>query len=256
MQTPFTAREAYATSFIALLTILATVLPAVTQPESYHGFADQRHILGIPHFCDVMSNLIFIVVGAIGLLRLWHDRCTQNATLPIAFFFGGLFLTGFGSAYYHWAPDSQTLLWDRIPMVVTFAGVIGAFLCQRVSTRAGFAGVAWALALGAAGLALSASTGNLTPYLTLQFGGLVGLIVGLVFLREANDAFPWPALLAWYGLAKMLELGDVLVWDLTGKLVSGHTLKHLAAGMAGVVLLGVYSRGRRLSARAVRFAGV
>ena len=39
-------------------------------------------------------------------------------------FFLGLFLTGFGSGYYHWEPTNDTLVLDRLPMTILFAGVV------------------------------------------------------------------------------------------------------------------------------------
>jgi hypothetical protein len=35
-----------------------------------------------------------------------------------------------------------------------------------------------------------------------------------------------------YALAKLFELGDVTIFEATGHIVSGHTLKHLAAALA------------------------
>jgi len=42
---------------------------------------------------------------------------------------------------------------------------------------------------------------------------------------------------AFYGLAKLLETFDRQIFALDGGLLSGHTLKHLAAAMAGVWLV-------------------
>ncbi|MGC1960471.1 MAG: hypothetical protein WA683_22930, partial [Pseudolabrys sp.] len=47
------------------------LLPPISQNQNYHDFADQRTILGIPHFWNVVSNLPFIAVGAAGL---WQCR--------------------------------------------------------------------------------------------------------------------------------------------------------------------------------------
>jgi hypothetical protein len=238
MYSPLTKKEHFALALLASLLLVGLLLPAIAQPEAYHQFADQRGWLGVPHFADVLSNFLFTAAGAIGLLRLSR---AQTDTLPALWslraFFLGLLLTGAGSAYYHWAPTSQALFWDRLPMVIAFAGVIGTFLSQRVSARLGYIGLAWSLALGGAGLAVSVVTGNLALYLALQFGGLLGLLAGLVGMPDRNDPFPWWALVGWYALAKGLELGDRVVWVLTDQMVSGHTLKHLAAGMAGVAVL-------------------
>ncbi|MDH5750231.1 MAG: hypothetical protein OEY85_13050, partial [Rhodospirillales bacterium] len=55
------------------LATLAGVLfvPPIPQPASYHGFADRRSFLGIPNFADVMSNFGFLIVGVLGLARVF-----------------------------------------------------------------------------------------------------------------------------------------------------------------------------------------
>jgi hypothetical protein len=35
----------------------------------------------------------------------------------------------------------------------------------------------------------------------------------------------------WYGLAKLTELGDKIIFTNLGGMVSGHTLKHILAGV-------------------------
>ena len=42
------------------------LLPSIKQDQSYHQFADQRTIFGIPNFWNVVSNLPFLAVGAVG----------------------------------------------------------------------------------------------------------------------------------------------------------------------------------------------
>jgi hypothetical protein len=42
----------------------------------------------------------------------------------------------------------------------------------------------------------------------------------------------WALLIAIYALAKLLELGDHAVFEWTGHLVSGHSLKHAVAACA------------------------
>ena len=75
------------------------LLPPIVQNQNYHDFADQRTLFGIPHFWNVVSNIPFIGIGAVGL---WRFGRSPSAGL----LFLGIFLTGFGSAYYdsHNAP--------------------------------------------------------------------------------------------------------------------------------------------------------
>src|SRR3979411_1178118 len=82
------------------------LLPPIPQDQAYHQFADQRALLGVPNFWNVVSNLPFIVIGAPGLCRFRHEPTTFVL-------FSGMLLTGVGSSYYHWNPNDGTLLWDR-----------------------------------------------------------------------------------------------------------------------------------------------
>jgi hypothetical protein len=78
-----------------------------------------------------------------------------------------------------------------------------------------------------------ANTGNLLPWSVLQGGGML-LIVLLALRHPVAGAWglPLAAVIAWYALAKGLEGGDHAVFGFTHGLVSGHTLKHIAAAMA------------------------
>src|ERR1700676_4416471 len=58
----------YGLMIVSLAALLP--LPPLLQDQSYHQFVDQRELFGIPNFLNVVSNLPFIAVGAIGLLRV------------------------------------------------------------------------------------------------------------------------------------------------------------------------------------------
>ena len=47
---------------------------AVSQDKAYHNFADQRNIFGIPHFCNVVTNLPFLVVGLTGFFKIYKHE--------------------------------------------------------------------------------------------------------------------------------------------------------------------------------------
>jgi hypothetical protein len=79
---------------------------------------------------NVVSNLPFIAVGGVGLPRFRRDSTT-------VVLFSGIFLTGFGSSYYHLNPNDNTLFWDRLPMTFCFAAILAAVVEERVDSRAG-----------------------------------------------------------------------------------------------------------------------
>src|SRR2546428_323452 len=111
-------------------------LPPIPQDAAYHQFADRRPMLGLPNALNVLSNFPFVVVGIIGLARVARagDGYERLALLVII---ASLALTGVGSAYYHLAPSTATLFWDRLPMTVAFASLTALTLGERVSPRAG-----------------------------------------------------------------------------------------------------------------------
>ena len=100
----------------------AYLSPQMGQDPAYHAFADQRTLLGIPHFWNVVSNAPFLLVGAYGLWAgsraRWQHHHDRWAWLIVAL---SGFLIGLGSGYYHYAPDNQTLFWDRLPMTVALS---------------------------------------------------------------------------------------------------------------------------------------
>lgn len=106
-------------------------LDPIPQDLDYHNFADQRNILSIPNFWNVMSNLPMFFLGTYGTwlsLRNWSQRPDVVSKWIPLILCSGIFLACFGSAYYHWAPDNDTLVWDRLPMTLMFMPIF-ALLC-------------------------------------------------------------------------------------------------------------------------------
>jgi hypothetical protein len=215
------------------------LLPPIPQDQSYHQFADQRTVFGIPNFWNVVSNLPFLAVGAAGLRRFRDDPAT-------VVFFLGVLLTGIGSSYYHWAPNDDTLFWDRLPMTLSFGAILALVVAERVSVRAG-AILLWpALATGLFSLLLWRWTGDLRLYFWVQF--FPGLAIVLLFLLcppKFTGTNYWIIAGVLYALAKIFEFTDHAIYSV-GSLLSGHTLKHLAAAAACWAILRYFQTRRPL----------
>src|ERR1700722_20137155 len=65
-----------AVSFVALLLLP----PPLPRDQGYHDFADRRILLGVPNFWNVVSNIPFIVIGALGLRQSRRDPATNGRT--------------------------------------------------------------------------------------------------------------------------------------------------------------------------------
>lgn len=231
-------RERVLAGVFLVLLAAALLAPSVAQPAHYHDFADQRSWGGLPHAMDVLSNLPFALWGMVGiwaLLRAVRERAVSAPAAAMAgLFFGGLWVTAAVSAAYHLQPGDAGLVWDRGGMVLAFAGLLGLAAMRAVSTRAGMALATAVLVLGPLSVYAWSLTGNVLPWAVLQFGGMA-LILVFACLRPAQvRELPvrWALLIAIYALAKLLELGDHAVYEWTGQLVSGHSLKHMVAACA------------------------
>jgi Ceramidase len=222
-------------SFVGLLFI-----PPIHQDQSYHQFADQRALLGVPNFWNVVSNFPFIVVGAVGLARFHRDAATTVLFL-------GIFLTGFGSSYYHWNPNDGTLFWDRLPMTLCFMGILAVVIEERVSATAGRMLLWPLLAIGLFSLLLWRWTDDLRLYVWVQFFPALALLLMFVLFRpKYTGTSYWLLAAALYALAKLFEFYDRAIYSV-GSIVSGHTLKHLAAAAASFAVLRYFQTRRPIA---------
>jgi hypothetical protein len=236
-------RDAILAGAVCLACGAALIVPPMPQPLAYHDMADQRTWLGIPHALNVLSNLPFAVVGVMALRWLLRtDMCRAVfhdpwERWPYVALFAGVALTSAGSAYYHLAPDNQRLVWDRLPMTVGFMGLLTAVLAERVSLPVARRLFAALLLIGGASVGHWYWTeirgaGDLRFYGLVQFGSLIVVVLLMVLYRSRYAGSSYlVAGLATYGSAKGLELADVPIFEL-GRIVSGHTLKHLVAACA------------------------
>lgn len=237
-------RDYLPTAVTVILVIAAMLHGPVAQLPNYHDFADQETVFGIPHFVDVLSNLGFILVALWGWSQL--SGAAEHPDLAPGWpgyrlFLIGLFLTGFGSAYYHLAPDNARLFWDRLPIALACAGLLAGVWGDTRRRHSG--GVAAVLALFAIvsvvwwSVTEEAGAGDLRPYLLLQ--GLPMVLIPLwLWIRDADWADRWPLLgaLGLYAVAKAAELLDHELADVLG-VVSGHNLKHLIATLAALLVV-------------------
>jgi hypothetical protein len=215
-------------------------LEPIPQAKEYHAFADSQEHFGVANANDVISNAAFIIAGVIGLIRI-RQWVSARETKLWRFFFFSVILVGFGSAYYHLQPSNTTLVWDRLPMTMGFAALTACVLDERIGGEIGrklflplvFSGLFSVIYWWATELA---GAGDLRFYILTQYLPMLLIpAVLLLFPRPwRHSKFYW-LLLCCYSMAKFFELHDAVVFKLTHQMLSGHTLKHLAAA-AGILL--------------------
>lgn len=228
-----------------LLAIIAFFVKPIPQPLSYHSFADHRAWLGIPNFGDVVSNLPFAIVGLWGLIALWNPRSIKFNDRRERWFylimFASLILTAVGSGYYHLAPDNARLVWDRIPIMIVFMALLAAVIAERVTVSTGLTLLPVLEAVGVASVLYWRSSelrghGDLRFYAAVQVYAILILLLALLLPPKYSRGSDFAVVVGFYVLAKILEETDRQVFAM-GHIVSGHTLKHLAAAAAGYWIL-------------------
>ncbi|MFK5956939.1 MAG: ceramidase domain-containing protein [Planctomycetota bacterium] len=222
--------------------ILVQFLAPIAQDPAFLLFAESGACCGIPHFWNVVTSLAFLWIGGAGLLSLRRDGTLFSLPAETTFFIG-ILLTGLGSAYFHWNPNNQTLLWDRLPMALGFLALFLALVDDCLQVVIAKRLLPAALLCGAGSVlywAYSEAKGNgdLRYYAIVQF--LPMLLIPVLLLRwppqQKHPAWLW-TMLGLYVLAKIFEYYDhaIAAWlpfDLTG-----HALKHVVAAAAAYCFL-------------------
>ena len=225
-------REWLLAAIALVLLAVAFAVDPIPQDLSYHRFADTRAAFSIPNFLNVASNAAFLLVGIAGM-ALCARMPGGGAKLSWTLFFLGGAIVSAGSAYYHWAPNSASLVWDRLPMTVGFMGLFVALLSEYISARLERVLLAPALLTGAFSVAWWHYTDDLRLYAWVQFMPLVvvALLVAMFRGRYTHRRYLVYGL-ASYLLAKGAEALDGPIYEFTRHAMSGHSVKHLLAALA------------------------
>ena len=235
---------------IILMAITVVIIVAVffvdpvAQDTRYHQFADMTGAAGIPNVWNVLSNAPLILIGIFGLLKsrkYFQGRVRESYFVTCEIFFIGLILTGFGSIYYHLSPTNETLVWDRIPMTISFMSFFTFIISFHINQKVG-AVLLWPLlVIGVTSVLYWSFTeglgrGDLRFYAVVQFLPmlLIPMILVMFPVTDYQKKYVW-LLIALYVVAKLVEHFDVDIYQLLG--LSGHTIKHILATLVGISFL-------------------
>lgn len=240
---------------VAVVTGLALALPPIAQPLQYHDFADQRACFGLANCLDTVSNFLFVLAGINGLLFMGSETgrrafMNKGEAWPYGLFFVAVILVGAASSHYHLAPDNARLVWDRAAIALAFMAWFAAILWERVGLRTGLVLLPLLLCAGLGSVfywhwSETRGMGDLRPYVLMQVMPivLIPLILGL-FPPRYSGGRRILTVLGLYLLAVLFDLADRPVFALTNGLVSGHTLKHVLAALAALMMVRYLGRRR------------
>jgi hypothetical protein len=224
--------------------IVIISLKPIPQDPAYHQFADQRTIAGIPNFINVITNFPFIVVGLYGLTKVKSSSAPSPIQRIYSVLFVGITLIAFGSGFYHYIPNNNSLVYDRLPMTLVFMAFLSSVIVAWIDVKAG----EWLLVplflLGAISVIYwhyseLKGNGDLRFYAFIQFFPI--LIIPLIFVLFRNPEnnkglFLLVWVIVWYLVAKLLETFDSGIYTYTN-FISGHSLKHIAAAIATLYMV-------------------
>lgn len=224
------------------------LMSPIAQDMSYHQFSDTTTFLGISNTLNVLSNLPFLIVGYLGVIEVLKNKnlniIYENKYAYITLFLGAA-LVSFGSAYYHLFPNNDTLVWDRLPMTIAFMGLLSIVTSEFISIKLGKIILLPLVFLGLASVVYWDITevqgmGDLRPYIFVQFFPIIAIpIVLCLFTSAFNKTSHYWWLLLSYVLAKLLEYFDQYFHEML-IVISGHSLKHIAAAIGLYILIKGY----------------
>ena len=238
---------------VSLISIIVLFfLKPIPQDENFHHFADVRSVFSIHNFWNVLSNIVFLLVGIAALQKLRSNKLLLVAPIKAAYyiFFGGILLVAFGSAWYHYNPNNTTLVWDRLPMTIAFMSLLSIALAEFVTVTAGRIGLIPFLLTGIFSIAWWQygelhHNGDLRLYALVQFLPVLLLLLLLLFGQPVyNTRWGYLALFGAYILAKLAEHFDAGIYKITGGLIAGHFLKHIITAV-GLWLFVLYLQKRK-----------
>lgn len=237
----YNKQSGYSKQGLLLFLILTSVfvffrLNPIPQDPAYHVFADQSRQFNIANGNNVISNAGFFIAGVIGLIRI-RPMTRSPLVFMWRFFFSSIVLVSFGSAYYHFEPNNLTLVWDRLPMTMGFAALTSCVCFERLGNKIGYALFLPLVVLGVLSvfywwITEQMGQGDLRPYILVQYLPMILIPLMILFFPKSSlhSQYYW-FLIGCYMIAKIFELNDVTIFNITHQMISGHTLKHLAAAI-------------------------
>jgi len=200
----------------------------------HHRYADGRAWLGVPNASNVLASLLLSITGAWGWLATRASRWPTEVRQAWMSFHACATAAGLLASIYHLAPTDITFLLAHAFGAGAFTLLAAGVLAERVHARFGSAralAVVMLAVLAAAtlvGLNAAQTRGvDLRPLALLEALPLLLIPSGVLSLPGLHTRrSDWMLLLLAYAAAKLFDLADAKVFELTGW-VGGHALMHL-----------------------------
>ena len=184
-------------------------------PSSYHNLADTRKLFNMKHGYNIISNLAVFAPAAYLLQK--HTHTTQNKIF--AFHISLIALT---STYYHLKPTNDRILWDMLSIATTHAVLLSYFVEEKVAITI--------YVLSVMSVIYWFLYNDLRLYIILLLGIPLYIILQ-IYNDERVKQYIIPLIVSSL-FTRYVEYNDSTVFNYTNKTISGHTLKHIGAGIS------------------------
>lgn len=157
--------------------------------------------------------------------------------------FTAFLLLTIGSSYYHLRPNNETLVYDRIPIVIILMSFFGFIIYDCIDYTKGYKGYIIFNIVGLLSVLYWIATehtgkGDLRLYILVQFYPIIAIPLILVFYKSSlNYKKEIILIFLFFGLAKVCEGFDKVIFILSSNAISGHSLKHILMVGAGLEIV-------------------
>ena len=184
--------------------------------KEYHNFSDKRKILNIPNAYNVFSNIAILLPAFYLIIK----------EKKISFLSINLILLALASGYYHINPSDETILLDMIFVISIYTIILSYFIDTYQSILVYIVGILSVL--------YWYKSKNIFIYELLK---IIILLYGFYKIYDTKvSKFILPLIITSI-LIKISEYNDKEIFKITNKKISGHTLKHLIAGIQIYLLI-------------------
>jgi hypothetical protein len=226
-------KKDYIIPSLGLFCVIGLVINGpIPQQQSYHNFADQREILGIPNFLNVITNLPFAIIGLLGFRAVRNINEKKLKYISDAIF-AGFLMVALGSGYYHLWPGNDTLVYDRMPIAIIIMSFFALIIYDCINPRKGYNALIILNIVGIISVVYWAfsermGNGDLRWYGLVQFFPIIAIPLMLSLYKSPfNYLKEIIVIFLFFALARVAEIFDKEIYYMLGKSISGHSLKHL-----------------------------
>ena len=179
----------------------------------YHNFADKKK------YTDILTNLPILIAG-------YYILSFQNQKLKILGIH--VILLSIASTYYHIKPNNNTILVD----LLTISLISALLIMYLLDIQNNHIKILLYLS-GIASVLYWKCTGNLLPYSILWLS-----VIFLLLYVYYDTEYRYESLLIviLIVIIRLVEIYDKQIYKLTNNILSGHSLKHILAGI-GIYLI-------------------